>query len=133
MRRRPTDLTGGETILVAEDEHDVRNLICELLETAGYQAVPAVDGLEAEQLCRTGERPFDLVVLDAIMPRRNGREVYRTLKSSHPAVPVIFISGHPPDTIGQDFLEAENIQLISKPFNPELLLSEVRNTLKATS
>lgn len=120
---------GTETILVAEDEQDVRNMLLRILTSEGYNVFAASDGVEAEKLFTEHEDAIDLVMLDAIMPRRNGKEVYEILKAKYPNLPFIFISGHTPVTIGADFIASEEIRLIRKPFSTDQLLWEVRNVL----
>ncbi len=127
IRSRPTG--GRETILVAEDEPDVRDSILRVLTNAGYNVFTASDGAEAERLFAEQENAIDLVLLDAIMPERNGKEVYEMIKMRKPELPAILISGYTPDTIGAEFIDSHQVPLIPKPFSPDRLLREVRKML----
>src|SRR5215212_8208708 len=83
----------ADTILLAEDDPLVRNLAIDLLEAAGYRVLVARDGAEAESIIRDGAAEFQAAVFDVMMPHRNGRQVYDTLRSVRPHVPVVFCTG----------------------------------------
>ena len=118
---------GSERILVAEDERGVRDLVLRLLTNAGYTAFEASDGVEAIKIFEQEE--IDLVLLDAIMPRMSGKEVYESLKAKQPALPIIFTSGHSREVIDAKFIESHHIPIIQKPYPPERLLRMVRDAL----
>ena len=118
---------GNERILVAEDERGVRDLVLRLLTNAGYTAFEASDGVEAIKIFEQEE--IDLVLLDAIMPRMNGKEVYQSLKAKQPGLPIIFTSGHSHEVIGAEFIATHDISIIQKPYPPDRLLRMVREAL----
>ena len=112
-----------ETILVADDDEDVRATICQALAVLGYRSREAADGRSALQSIQE-ERP-DVVILDYIMPGLDGAEVAAELKINYPGLPVIFASAHvdqlrlrlaPGDTpiLGKPFLIGELAQLIDE-------------------
>jgi CheY-like chemotaxis protein len=91
-------------ILLADDDIVFRNLLRELLESAGYQVVVVADGKAAIGHVRTGD--FDALIADIIMPNMDGLELIRTLRSERPDLPVIAISGTAGEERGQDYLPA---------------------------
>ena len=84
------------SILVVDDDEDVRNMLCVLLSAEGYSAAGAADGLDALDRLRGGEPPSMLVV-DLMMPRMGGEELLREMnrESALASIPVVIMSGHP--------------------------------------
>ena len=98
----PTDLkTGTETILIAEDDDDVRRLDRELLEECGYEVLEAANGSEALAVYLENQERIDLVMFDVIMPKMNGREVYEEIGKVCPDVRALFTSGYTGDILGK--------------------------------
>jgi signal transduction histidine kinase len=126
-----TGQEGGETILLAEDEPMVRALATRMLAQAGYAVIAAADGSEAVQLFDAHQNTIALALLDAVMPKLNGREVYEHIKSKNKALPVLFCSGYAPETGAVRFLVEAGVQLIEKPFDPDVLLESIRQALEA--
>jgi PAS domain S-box-containing protein len=120
---------GGETILVAEDDPDVLDLAVNLLESQGYQVLVATDGEEALNVFREKEDRIDLALLDMIMPKMGGREVYQALVKEKPELPILFCTGYTADSIDTDFIRNNRFNLIRKPYSPGDLFKAVRNTL----
>ncbi len=121
---------GGGTILIAEDEQQVRELTCRLLRQAGYAVLAAADGEEALQIARGHSGPIDLLVTDVIMPRLSGDELAARLLLSRPGVPVLFVSGYTNETLGVDGMRP-GTQYLQKPFAPAVLLKRVEELLTA--
>jgi PAS domain S-box-containing protein len=119
----------GETILLAEDDSQVRGLTRELLENYGYRVIEAVDGEEAIQLFSAHEDDIRLTILDVIMPRKNGRETYEELRRMKPGLKTLFTSGYSTDIFKSSELEVEGTRFISKPIAPTELLQSVRMLL----
>ena len=117
---------GQETILVAEDDAVVRNLTVQVLGRAGYRLLVAKDGAEAIDLFLRHAREVSLAILDVIMPRKGGREVYDAIRARRPDVPVLFHSGYNDEAIGKDKLPLDGYHLIQKPYRPQELLHQVR-------
>ncbi|MGI9626315.1 MAG: ATP-binding protein [Longimicrobiales bacterium] len=123
------DLVGTETILLVEDERDVRVMAAELLVSQGYAVLTARDGVEAEALFRRGDREIDLIVSDVVMPRLGGPALHQRLQDT--SVPFIFMTGHASDDyLAQGELDPD-APLIRKPWASQNLLMEVRRTLDA--
>ena len=119
----------GETILFAEDDESICTMVLSILEKAGYKTLVAHDGEEAIQLFETHGNNINLVILDGIMPKKNGREVYDAIVSLKPETPVLFASGYSYDVIGLDGL-GEGIDLLSKPFRPYEFMVKIQGLLK---
>ncbi len=124
---------GGETILIAEDEELVRDLAQTMLERAGYRVLTAVDGEDAIQIFQEHRDEISVVLLDAIMPRCGGREVYERLRGMDAKVAFLFSSGHPANQLPGTFLEENRLVLIPKPYKAKQLLKEVRGVLERQS
>jgi CheY-like chemotaxis protein len=120
---------GTETVLVAEDDDATRALIQTLFTDHGYRVITASDGEEA--LARLRERPDEigLLLLDVIMPKRNGRDVLEAARKLRPDIPVLFMSGYTADIIQQKALLQEHVRLVAKPFTPDELLRAARDVL----
>lgn len=120
---------GRETVLLVEDEADVRTLTCEFLKTAGYQVLTAADGEEGFE---TGQRfgdQIDILVTDVVMPRLRGPELAKRLKQKLPDLKVVYMSGYT-----EEFSEAPNLlqgaYFLQKPFSRDGLLRHVQDALK---
>ena len=123
-------LTGGsETILVAEDDPVVMDITTEILTEFGYKVIPAVDGEEAVAIYRDHCREIALCLLDVVMPRKRGSEVFDELRQIKPDVRVLFMSGYSPDITARDHLIKEAKGFISKPLEIHDLLRKVREAL----
>jgi CheY-like chemotaxis protein len=115
-------------VLVVDDEPAVRRFAARVLEGQGYQVSTAKDGVEALRLVGTAPRPLGLVVTDVIMPRLDGVELLRTLAASHPALPIILMSGYATAHLA-DVGVAAPCAVLVKPFSVEALVEEVRRCL----
>ncbi len=120
---------GAETILLAEDDEGLRRLGKRLLELGGYKVLTASDGEEALLVLRENSRLIHLALLDVIMPRKGGREVYEEIRRSYPDIRVLFTSGYPSSAIPTEFVIEEGLQLIMKPYTRDSLLRKVREIL----
>lgn len=117
-----------ETILLAEDEAVVREFTKKLLEEYGYTVIEATDGEEAIVKFRMYGDSIQLLILDAIMPKKSARAVYREIKKMNPGMKVLFTSGYPSDIVHKNNIE-EGFEFIEKPFSPMRLLKKVREAL----
>jgi CheY-like chemotaxis protein len=122
---------GSETILVAEDDPALRQVLRRLLERFGYTVIQAEDGLEAVSRFEAGREGIDLLLLDVIMPGRNGRQALDLIRGLSPEVPAIFLSGHAANLNDQREISLGRERLLRKPVEPEELLRAVRETLDA--
>lgn len=122
-------LGGTETILVAEDEAEVRNLIIGVLLAQGYRVLPAVDGEDAVLVFEESQEYVDLVLSDAVMPKVGGRELYSTLRSRNPSLKFLFVSGYSAGVLSEKFILEEGVDLLHKPFSAIELAHKVRDVL----
>jgi DNA-binding response OmpR family regulator len=124
-------ITGGnETILVGEDDEYIRNFIREVLESYGYRIIEAADGNEVIEKFRENKDDVRLLILDIIMPRKNGKDAYNEINRDHGnGTKVIFISGHTADFIQTHAGSDEEINFLYKPIDINTLLGEVRRVL----
>jgi signal transduction histidine kinase len=122
-------LSGKETILVVEDNPEVRNLNRTVLETFGYRIVEANDGEEAVTQFLRYRDDIDLVVMDVVMPKLNGREAYAKISDIRPDVKILFTSGYTADIVQQKGIITEGLTFLSKPMTPATLLKKVRELL----
>jgi PAS domain S-box-containing protein len=120
---------GTETILIAEDDAQVRGLTKRILEKAGYQVVEAADGAEAVRMYCGSNNNIQLLILDVIMPKKNGKECYDEIRKSAPDIKTIFTSGYTANIIHKKGILEEGIDLILKPVSPNQLLRKIREVL----
>ncbi len=120
---------GKETILLAEDDEAVREMTRGVLTEFGYSVIEAVDGADAVNKFYENRKTIDLLLLDLIMPKMNGKEAFDKIRKIKPRIKVIFCSGYAPETIRQKASLADNARLIAKPSSPAELLREVRSVL----
>jgi CheY-like chemotaxis protein len=120
---------GSETILLAEDEDQVRKVLVRTLEKYGYKVIAAPNGLEALQKAWGFRDPIHLLLTDTIMPKMNGKELADELKKTRPKMKVVFASGYPKEVLSQQGVLQAGIHLIQKPFELEDLVRQVRKVL----
>ncbi|MDE1890803.1 MAG: response regulator, partial [Planctomycetota bacterium] len=125
----PAYLNGTEMILLAEDEEEVRNLTKSLLEEAGYKVIAAVDGYDTINKFMENKDNINLLLLDVIMPKKNGREAYEEIRKIRPDIKALFMSGYSESVIHQNTIIKEGLHFISKPFSQTMLLKKVREIL----
>ncbi|HBL23068.1 MAG TPA: calcium-binding protein, partial [Deltaproteobacteria bacterium] len=121
--------SGTETILVAEDDTVTLELMKEILGEYGYTVIGAADGEEAVRSFAQHRHKIGLVIIDVIMPKKNGMEVYAEISALDPAVNVLFISGHAHDIVLDKGIIAGRSNFLSKPITPDLLLDRLRTLL----
>lgn len=122
---------GMETILVAEDNEDVRDLIASMLGQFGYKVIAAQDGEEAvAQFCQNRET-VDLLLLDVVMPKMNGKECLNRIRELGGQMPVIFSSGYTADIIHAKGIHEAGAGFLQKPVQPRAMLELVRRMLDA--
>jgi DNA-binding NtrC family response regulator len=130
-RRLPTGVGTGSSVLVVDDEGAVRRFAMRVLEREGFKVFEATHGGEALDMVRDGPAQVDVVVSDIVMPNVNGVELLRGLKSSHPDLPVILMSGYATAELAELGIAAP-CGVIIKPFPAERLLAEVHRCIKGT-
>jgi PAS domain S-box-containing protein len=129
--RKGAELTprGSETVLVAEDDASVRKLIVYILEQYGYNVYEAADGEEAVKVFQEHAESINLLLLDVIMPHKNGREAYREIVKIRPDMKALFTSGYTADIIEKRGFLEEGFEAILKPVLLTALLQKVRQVL----
>jgi CheY-like chemotaxis protein len=120
---------GTETILIADDDPMIRGLTMELLSRSGYTIILAEDGEAALNLFQREREHISLVILDVIMPKMNGKEVFDEIRKNSPGCRVIFMSGYTADIVNKRGLMEDGFNFVSKPLRPEMLLRKVREVL----
>jgi two-component system, cell cycle sensor histidine kinase and response regulator CckA len=126
-----TPLQGSETILLVEDEAEVRAAVLESLEMRGYTVLKARHGREALQICRRHEGPIHLLLTDVMMPQMTGPELAQRVAPLRPAVKVLYMSGYTSDALTQRQVVDLGTTFLQKPFTPDALARKVREVLDA--
>lgn len=124
---------GSETILLADDDAGARESTKALLEEYGYRIITAVDGEDAITKFRDNRDAIRVLISDIIMPKKNGREVYKEIKKAKPSIAVIFTSGYTEDVIHKSGIVEEGLRFISKPVSIRGLLKALREELDKKS
>lgn len=120
---------GTETILVGEDDAALRSLARTVLEDFGYTVIMAEDGEDTVRQFRDHSEAIQLLLLDVIMPGKNGKEAYEEIRKLKPDVKVLFTSGYTADLIQKKGLLDGEINLVYKPVSPTGLLKKIREVL----
>jgi PAS domain S-box-containing protein len=123
---------GTETILLAEDEQDVREVAREFLESGGYTVIEARDGAEALRLANENKGALDLLVTDMVMPGMTGIELARRLQHQHSGIGVIYMSGYSEQTALESVQADAEMRLLTKPFSRGSILRAVREALSVS-
>ena len=120
---------GNETILLAEDEPNVRKLMQKLLTCCGYTVIAVEDGQEAVDTFRACGGKIDLLFFDLIMPHKNGREAYLEIRNLRSDVKVLFNSGYPADELHKMERLDLDAEFLPKPVHPMTLMTKIREML----
>ncbi|MEK7248861.1 MAG: response regulator [Bacteroidota bacterium] len=118
-----------ELILFVDDEAMVLDLGKELLEEHGYRVLVAADGVEAVELYRKHSKDIDLVILDILMPRLDGRQTFVELKKINRDVKAFFCTGYTPQEVTGSLLAEESLRALQKPFRPSEFVRTVEEVL----
>jgi CheY-like chemotaxis protein len=125
--RTSEPLRGHKTILVVEDDEDVRVVVGDMLRARGYRVSEACDGLEALQVLQDSSDPVHMVLTDVMMPRMTGPELVKRLESLSMPVKVLYMSGYTDEIL--EPATGQRLGFIQKPFTSKVLLQKVRETL----
>jgi PAS domain S-box-containing protein len=125
----PRPQRGQETILLVEDEANLRRLARQYLETQGYKILEAEDGAAALQIAAGHQGTIDLLLTDVVMPGMNGRELAVHITAEHPDIRVLYMSGYTENAIGHNGMLYAGINLLQKPFSLPALKDKVREVL----
>jgi len=130
--KAPLPTGHGETILVVEDEEAVRNVSVRILNRLGYTTLVAQNATEAMKIFKSEKDSIALVLLDVVMPKKSGPEIYQKMCALRPALPVIFVTGYDIkaklSTLQHQF-KGEHIRMLQKPYTSESLAREIRKVL----
>ena len=121
---------GTETVLLAEDEQDVREVAREFLESAGYTVLEARDGADALRIAAAHKDGIDVLVTDMVMPGMTGQDVARQLRQNRPKTRVIYMSGYSEQAAGETTKSDAPAVVLTKPFSRGAILRAVREVLK---
>jgi len=117
------------TILIVEDEEDVRELTRDVLEMNGFTVLESLDPADAIRIAETHPGSIDLLITDVVMPRMSGPELARRLRATRPALRVLCMSGYPESAERGPDGSAAWTGWLQKPFNPDGLIVKVRECL----
>jgi len=123
---------GDETVLLVEDEPEVRDLAREILEGSGYTVLQACDAQDAVFMAERHTGPIDLLLTDVIMPRESGRALVERLRPLRPEMQVLYMSGYTNEAIVRHGVLDPDTQFIQKPFSPAGLGHKVRAAIDGT-
>jgi CheY-like chemotaxis protein len=126
-------LRGTETILLVEDEEQVRAVVLNILRRQGYRVIPAQNGGEALLLCEKHSGAIDLLLTDVVMPRMSGPELAKRLAMTRPEMKVLCMSGYTDDSIVRHGVLEGHVAFLQKPITPASLARKVREVLDEDS
>src|SRR6185369_15021356 len=125
------DYAGNETVLVVEDEPQVRSLMRRTLAGRGYDVLEASHGVEALELANEHRGPIHLLLTDVVMPHLSGKDLAERLRGTRPDIRVLFVSGHSDEAIERHGVLAPESAFLQKPVAPDALARTVRDILDA--
>lgn len=120
---------GEETVLVAEDDFAVRKLVKDILRRSGYKVITAEDGEDAVNKFKENKEEIQLILLDVIMPGKDGKEAYKEIKNINPDIKTLFLSGYTKDLLNEKGILEEGLNFIAKPVSHNELLKKVKEVL----
>ncbi len=125
--------TGSETILLAEDEEQVRRLVSTVLRRNGYTVLEARNGAEGLSVCESHPGPIHLLLTDVVMPEVGGRSLAERLAAARPEMKTLYMSGYTDDAVVRHGVLSATVAFLQKPVTPEALLKKVRAVLSAST
>lgn len=117
------------TVLVVDDEEDLRDIMRRMLERRGFETLVAADSVQAIAACEEHEGDIDVLITDLGLPGVSGGELSRTAAALRPGMGVVYISGLPKDIAVSKGLIGSDALLVKKPFTSEVLVSTLRTVL----
>lgn len=130
--RESESFRGTETILLVEDEEEVRSLVRVILQNNGYTVVDARNGKEAVRICKEMGTSIHGMVTDIVMPQMGGQEAARQIKQIFPSLVVLFMTGYTEDFVKLNEMLEEGMSILQKPLRTEDLLRQLRTSLDRT-
>jgi two-component system cell cycle sensor histidine kinase/response regulator CckA len=126
---RKTRPANGETILIVEDDVDLRKLTKDILVLEGYHVLEPATPQDALGFARSMEIRIDLLLTDLVMPRMNGKEMAERILELRPDLRVIYMSGYAPESLMPEANLLSEVNFLEKPFSPAILLGKIRAAL----
>jgi DNA-binding response OmpR family regulator len=130
VEKAPIHHGDGQSVLLVEDDESVRLLVRDVLEELGYRATEAADGQQAVRILEEGQR-FDLMISDVGLPGMNGRQLAEIAREHLPDLPVLFVTGYAESATARRGFLSNNMQMIAKPFQIEMLSARIREMLES--
>jgi len=127
--KKPAHATGNETILLVDNEEDLRNAACEYLEGCGYRVLTAGDGRKAVAICDEHKGAISLLISDIVMPKLNGRGLVDHVRKTRPGTSVLIISGYAADAVWRHGIALDPSCFLQKPFTFQVLSTKIRAIL----
>jgi CheY-like chemotaxis protein len=128
---RASALGGGETVLLVEDEENVRRLLTLILRRYGYEVLEAASGHEALDIFNRRASEIHLVLTDMVMPNMTGRELGERLQELSPNTKIVYMSGYTDDVLQGTGALSPGMSFLAKPLRPEMLAARIREALDA--
>lgn len=125
----PVSKGASETLLIAEDDPDVRRFMKTVLEEFGYTIIEAEDGVDAVKKFNNNSDIIKMVIFDIIMPRKNGRDAFLEIRKQYPDIKAIFVSGYTGEFLTEEGILEEGLHFLPKPVVPWILLEKVQEVL----
>ncbi|MFC1884773.1 PAS domain S-box protein [Thermodesulfobacteriota bacterium] len=125
----PVNLKGSETILVVEDNKEVRDIALNILSSYGYTVMSADSGESALKILESHVGPLDLLLTDVVMPGINGKELFERISDRFFQLKVIYMSGYTDNLIAHHGVLEKGVHFVQKPFSVQSLVTKVRVTL----
>jgi DNA-binding response OmpR family regulator len=122
-------MPGHETILLVDNEEDLRNASCEYLESCGYRVLSAGDGKEAMEICNRHTGSISLLISDLVVPKLSGRGLVEHVRKTRPATNVLMISGYANDAVRKHGISLDPSCFLQKPFTFQALSEKIRGIL----
>jgi two-component system, cell cycle sensor histidine kinase and response regulator CckA len=123
---------GSETVLLVEDEDEVRAAVSESLQMRGYTVLKARHSKEAVMICRRHEGPIHLLLTDVVMPQMTGPELTQRVSLLRPEMKVLYVSGYTSEALNRRNMLEPGTAFLQKPFTPDALARQVRAVLDAS-
>jgi two-component system, cell cycle sensor histidine kinase and response regulator CckA len=120
---------GKETVLIVEDQEEVRTFASRVLESYGYTVLAAPDGPKALALAADHSAVIDILLTDVVMPGMNGRQLAELLSAQRPTIKVLYTSGYTQDVIAHHGVLDADLDYLSKPYSPDALAASLREVL----
>ena len=121
----------AKTILLAEDGDEVREVVTEILKRSGYHVISASNGEDAVKKFSENKDRVDMLLFDVMMPTKNGKEAYYSIKKLRPGIKALFMSGYSENIITNREIQEEGLSFVQKPVNADMLLKKLNEAFMA--